>query len=123
MLVKYSQLMPTLCLKQALFSLQAHSSMAEHPLDTGEVESSNLSVPIFSDIDSSEGCIYPWNMTLTNKALFIGEFIGLTAIFVVMSPVVALAILSAGYHSAKDDIEERRKWHAEQLRKGRLQFN
>ena len=114
--------MPILRLKQAL-SLQAHSSTAEHPLDTGEVESSNLSAPIFSDIDSSEGCTYPWNMTLTSKALFIGEFIGLTAIFVVMSPVVALAILSAGYHSAKDDIEERRKCHAEQLRKGRLQFN
>lgn len=113
MLVKYSQSIPILCLKQASF--QAHSSTAEHPLDTGEVESSNLSVPIFSDIDSPEGSIYLWIMTLPSKALFIGEFVGLTAIFVVMSPLVALAILSAGFHSAKDDIEERRKWHAEQL--------
>jgi hypothetical protein len=56
-------------------------------------------------------------MQSTKKALLVGEFLGLTAIFIVMSPIVALAVVSAGWHSSGEDIERRREWHAQQFKK------
>lgn len=43
----------------------------------------------------------------------ITEFVGMTAIFVVLSPFVAFAVMAAGKYSSLDDLNKRREWHRE----------
>ena len=65
-------------------------------------------------------------MSIKSKAVFVGKLIGVSALFVVLAPVMAFAVVAGmGGHSSKDDLQGRRKWTVQQLnrKKDHLSIN
>jgi hypothetical protein len=65
-------------------------------------------------------------MSIKSKAVFVGKLIGVSALFVVLAPVMAFAVVAGmGGHSSKDDLQRRRKWTVQQLnrKKDHLSIN
>jgi hypothetical protein len=52
-------------------------------------------------------------MSIRSKAILVGELVAATAVFVFLSPFLAVAVLAVGKYSSLDDLHARRKWHNE----------